>query len=72
FTVRFFSALDQAPVHIDFIDMQGVIRSKSQTTTKLGMNTVVVKIGSVSSGQYVVRTTIDQQVSTIKVQRLSE
>ncbi|MBC7407120.1 MAG: T9SS type A sorting domain-containing protein, partial [Arcicella sp.] len=68
--LKIFIEKDNANISIDLIDSRGISQQLSKLKGIIGVNTLQVILKDVRSGEYFIKTTIDDKIYTEKIIKL--
>lgn len=68
--LKIFVEKDNANIDIDLIDSRGIAQQLSKLKGTIGINTVQVNLKNVRSGQYFIKTAIDDKIYTKKIMKI--
>lgn len=70
--VKYFASEDGATAHIYLMNTQGTVLQEQKVKSKLGFNTVQMKIANFADGAYTIKTEINNQAITKKVVKVQQ
>ena len=65
--LKIFVEKDNANINIDFIDSRGISQPLSKLKATVGINTIQINLKDLPSGEYFIKTTIDDKIYTKKI-----